>query len=203
VLLRELVHRSKNLLAVVQAMSRQTAAGSPSVEEFQRKFGARLQALSMAHDLLISQDWRGAAMHDLVRAQMAYCLDVAKDELAQRALIEGPKLMLKPEAAQNIGLALHELATNALAYGALSRPDGAVSLKWGLEDGRLNIEWRESGGPSVATPPREGFGHKVVKRLVALALDGEATLNFPPDGLVWTLSIPASFAMTKAEPAPL
>ena len=203
VLLRELVHRSKNLLAVVQAMSRQTAAGSPSVEEFQRKFGARLQALSMAHDLLISQDWRGASMHDLVRAQMAYCLDVAKDELAQRALIEGPKLMLKPEAAQNIGLALHELATNALAYGALSRPDGAVSLKWGLEDGRLNIEWRESGGPSVATPPREGFGHKVVKRLVALALDGEATLNFPPDGLVWTLSIPASFAMTKAEPAPL
>ena len=203
VLLRELVHRSKNLLAVVQAMSRQTAAGSPSVEEFQRKFGARLQALSMAHDLLISQDWRGAAMQDLVRAQMAYCLDVAKDELAQRALIEGPKLMLKPEAAQNIGLALHELATNALAYGALSRPDGAVSLKWGLEDGRLKIEWRESGGPSVATPPREGFGHKVVKRLVALALDGEATLNFPPDGLVWTLSIPASFAMMKAEPAAL
>ncbi len=203
VLLRELVHRSKNLLAVVQAMSRQTAAGSPSVEEFQRKFGARLQALSMAHDLLISQDWRGAAMHDLVRAQMAYCLDVTKDELAQRALIEGPKLMLKPEAAQNIGLALHELATNALAYGALSRPDGAVSLKWGFDDGRLKMEWRESGGPSVATPPREGFGHKVVKRLVALALDGEATLNFPPDGLVWTLSIPASFAMVKVESTPL
>lgn len=199
VLLRELVHRSKNLLAVVQAMSRQTAAGSPSVEEFQRKFGARLQALSMAHDLLISQDWRGASMHDLVRAQMAYCLDVSKDQLAQHTLIDGPKLMLKPEAAQNIGLALHELATNALAYGALSRPDGAVSLKWGIEDGRLKIEWRESGGPSVATPPREGFGHKVVKRLVALALDGEATLNFPPDGLVWTLSIPASFAMVKAE----
>ncbi len=203
VLLRELVHRSKNLLAVVQAMSRQTAAGSPSVEEFQRKFGARLQALSMAHDLLISQDWRGASMHDLVRAQMAYCLDVSRDELAQHAVIEGPKLMLKPEAAQNIGLALHELATNALAYGALSRPDGAVSLKWGLEDGRLEIEWRESGGPSVATPPREGFGHKVVKRLVALALDGEASLNFPPDGLVWTLSIPASFAMMKTEPATL
>jgi len=199
VLLRELVHRSKNLLAVVQAMSRQTAAGSPSVEEFHRKFGARLQALSMAHDLLISQDWRGASMHDLARAQMAYCLDVSRDELAQHAVIEGPKLMLKPEAAQNIGLALHELATNALAYGALSRPDGAVSLKWGLEEGRLKIEWRESGGPSVAMPPREGFGHKVVKRLVALALDGEASLNFPPDGLVWTLSIPASYAMLKTE----
>jgi two-component sensor histidine kinase len=197
VLLRELVHRSKNLLAVVQAMARQTAAGAPSVQEFQRKFGARLQALSMAHDLLVSQDWRGALMHDLVRAQMAYCLDVAKDSVCEHALIEGPKIMLKPEAAQNIGLALHELATNALSYGGLSRPEGNISLKWGFEDGRLNIEWRESGGPSLAMPPREGFGHKVVKRLVAQALDGEATLSFPPDGLIWTLSIPASFAILR------
>ncbi|PPD45521.1 MAG: histidine kinase [Methylocystis sp.] len=197
VLLRELVHRSKNLLAVVQAMSRQTAAGSPSVEEFQRKFGARLQALSMAHDLLVSQDWRGASMHDLVRAQMAYCLDVAKDSLSEHARIEGPKIMLKPEAAQNIGLALHELATNALSFGALSRPEGNISLAWGFENGRLNIEWRESGGPALAMPPKEGFGHKVVKKLVAQALDGEATLSFPPDGLIWTLSIPASFAMVR------
>jgi two-component sensor histidine kinase len=197
VLLRELVHRSKNLLAVVQAMARQTAAGAPSVQEFQRKFGARLQALSMAHDLLVSQDWRGALMHDLVRAQMAYCLDVAKDSVCEHALIEGPKIMLKPEAAQNIGLALHELATNALSYGGLSRPEGNISLKWGFEDGRLNIEWRESGGPALAMPPREGFGHKVVKRLVAQALDGEATLSFPPDGLIWTLSIPASFAILR------
>ncbi len=197
VLLRELVHRSKNLLAVVQAMSRQTAAGSPSVEEFQRKFSARLQALSMAHDLLVSQDWRGASMHDLVRAQMAYCLDVAKDSLSQHATIEGPKIMLRPEAAQNIGLALHELATTALSYGALSRPEGGITLRWGFEGDRLNIEWRESGGPALAMPPQEGFGHKVVRRLVAQALDGEATLSFPPDGLIWTLSIPSSFAMIR------
>ena len=204
VLLRELVHRSKNLLAVVQAMSRQTAAGAPSIEEFQRKFSARLQALSMAHDLLISQDWRGASMRELVRAQLAYCMDVSQGDVSARATLDGPKIMLKPEAAQNIGLALHELTTNALSYGALSRPEGAVSLVWRLEDGRLNIEWRESGGPSLATPPREGFGHKVIKKLVAQALDGEATLNFPPDGLVWTLSIPASFATPRDErqPAP-
>ncbi|MGJ0506643.1 MAG: sensor histidine kinase [Methylocystis sp.] len=197
VLLRELVHRSKNLLAVVQAMSRQTAAQAVSVEEFQRKFSARLQALSMAYDLLVSQDWRGASMHDLVRAQMAYCLDVDKDSVGEHAKIEGPKIMLKPEAAQNIGLALHELATNALSYGALSRPEGRISLKWGLADGRLTIEWRESGGPALATPPREGFGHKVIKRLVAMALEGEATLSFPPDGLIWSLSIPASYAMLR------
>lgn len=199
VLLRELVHRSKNLLAVVQAMARQTAAGSPSVEDFQRKFSARLQALSMAHDLLVSQDWRGASMRDLVRAQMAYCLDIKEGELETRARIDGPRIMLKPEAAQNIGLALHELATNALSFGGLSRPEGAVSLSWRFEDGRLNIEWRESGGPAVTAPPREGFGHKVVKRLVAQALDGTATLHFPPEGLIWTLSIPASYATVRDE----
>ncbi|BDV33438.1 sensor histidine kinase [Methylocystis iwaonis] len=197
VLLRELVHRSKNLLAVVQAMSRQTAAGAPSVEEFQRKFSARLQALSMAHDLLVSQDWRGASMRELVGAQLAYCMDVPKDDLPEHARIEGPKINLKPEAAQNIGLALHELVTNALSYGALSVPEGSVSLTWDFEDDRLNIEWRESGGPPLVTPPKEGFGHKVVKKLVAQALDGEATLSFPPDGLIWTLSIPASFAMLR------
>jgi two-component sensor histidine kinase len=197
VLLRELVHRSKNLLAVVQAMSRQTAAGATSVEEFQRKFAARLQALSMAHDLLVSQDWRGASLRELVRAQLAYCMDVPRDDIAEHARIEGPKIMLKPEAAQNVGLALHELAANALSYGALSVPDGSVSLKWGFEDDRLNIEWRESGGPTLVAPPKEGFGHKVVKKLVAQALDGEATLSFPPDGLIWTLSIPAGFAMQR------
>ena len=197
VLLRELVHRSKNLLAVVQAMARQSGAGAATVEEFQRKFGARLQALSMAHDLLVSQDWRGASMHELAGAQMAYCLDVARGDVGDHARIDGPKIMLKPEAAQNIGLALHELATNALAHGALSRPDGCVALTWRLDEGRLHIEWRESGGPSVATPPREGFGHKVIKRIVAQALDGSATLGFPPDGFVWTLSAPAANVVAR------
>jgi PAS domain S-box-containing protein len=196
-LLRELVHRSKNLLAVVQAMSRQTATGAGSIEDFQRKFSARLQALSMAHDLLISHDWRGASMHDLARAQMAYCLDVGAGEIAQHARIDGPRLMLKPEAAQNIGLALHELATNALAYGALSYDCGEVALSWRLHNGRFLVEWRESGGPRVSPPRREGFGHKVIKRLVPQALDGETTLNFSPEGFVWTLSAPATWVMVK------
>ncbi len=197
-LLRELVHRSKNLLAVVQAMARQTAISSGSIEDFQRKFSARLQALSMAHDLLISQDWRGASMHELVRAQMGYCLDVAQGDIGDLARIDGPKIMLKPEAAQNVGLALHELATNALAHGALSRPGGRVEISWRLEDGRFCVDWRESGGPIMATAaPREGFGHKVLRRLVAAALDGTATLAFPPEGFVWTLSVPATQTIAK------
>lgn len=205
-LLRELVHRSKNLLAVVQSMSRQTATGAVTVEEYQRKFAARLQALSMAHDLLISQNWRGAAIHDLVRAQMAYCLDVGAGEVREHAYVDGPKLMLKPEAAQNIGLALHELTANALTYGALSVPSGAIALSWRVEADRFTLIWRETGGPAVSPPPRVGFGHKVMRRLVAQALDGAATLDFPPEGFVWTLTAPARSIVAnwgKAPPPPL
>jgi len=196
-LLRELVHRSKNLLAVVQAMARQTATGATSIEEFQRKFSARLQALSMAHDLLVSQDWRGASMHDLVRKQMAYCLDVEQGNVGDHALIDGPQIMLKPEAAQNIGLALHELAVNALTHGALSAARGRIEIRWRREDDNFSLEWRETGGPCVASPPAEGFGHKVIKRLVAQALDGESTILFPPEGFVWTLTVPVSHALAK------
>jgi two-component sensor histidine kinase len=197
VLLRELVHRSKNLLAVVQAMARQTAMGSPSVDEFQRKFAARLQALSMAHDLLVSQEWRGASMHELVRAQVAYCLDISHGSVGEHAVIAGPAVMLKPEAAQNIGLALHELSVNALTHGALSRPEGRVELRWTLEHEEFRLEWREIGGPCIASPPLEGFGHKVIKRLVAQALDGKSTIGFPPEGFVWTLTIPAIHTVEK------
>jgi len=196
-LLRELVHRSKNLLAVVQAMSRQTATNAASIEEYQRKFAARLQALSMAHDLLISQDWRGASMHELVRAQIAYCLDIGQGEVGEHTRIDGPRVLLKPEAAQNIGLALHELAANALTYGALSAEGGSVSLSWRLDNEQFLVIWRERGGPKVIPPPREGFGHKVVKRLVAQALDGEAKLDFPPEGFVWTLTAPAQSIVAR------
>lgn len=192
-LMRELVHRSKNLLAVVQSIARQTSLGAGSIDEFQQKFTARLQALSMAHDLLVSRDWRSASLHDLVCLQMAYCLGIAQGDLGDRAAIEGPRVMLKPEAAQNIGLALHELATNALAYGALSTTNGRVNLVWRVENERLTIEWRETGGPCCAdAPAHEGFGHKVVKRLVALALDGEASASFQEEGFMWRLSIPTT-----------
>lgn len=197
VLLRELVHRSKNLLAVVQAMARQTAMGSPSLEDFQRKFAARLQALSMAHDLLVSQDWRGASMPDLVHAQMAYCLDLDHGDIDKRTLIAGPRVMLKPEAAQNIGLALHELAVNALTHGALTRADGRIELTWRSSEDTFFIEWREFGGPPVTCAPAEGFGHKVVKRLVSQALDGVATIGFPPDGFVWSLAVPVRHAIAN------
>jgi PAS domain S-box-containing protein len=194
ILLRELVHRSRSLLAVVQAMSQQTAAGATSLEEVQGKFEARLQALSVAHDLLVSQNWHGASMHDLVQAEMAYCLDTSRRPCG-RACANGPQIMLKPKAAQNIGLALHELAMNALAHGALARLDGCVTVIWSVDNERLIVEWRETGGPAVAAPPREGFGHMVVKRIVAQALGAKAIMSFPPNGFMWTLSVPAANAL--------
>src|SRR5271165_1626221 len=155
----------------------------------QSQFEARLQALSMAHDLLVSQNWRGASMHDLVEAEMAYCLDTSRRPCG-RACANGPQIMLKPKAAQNIGLALHELAMNALAHGALARLDGCVTVIWSVDNERLIVEWRETGGPAVAAPPREGFGHMVVKRIVAQALGAKAIMSFPPNGFMWTLSVP-------------
>jgi PAS domain S-box-containing protein len=190
-LLRELSHRSKNLLAVIQAMARQTATGSSSVADFQERFAARLQALAASHDLLVAADWHGASMADIAHSQIDYFLD----PLASRIKIDGSPLLLRPDAAQNIGLALHELSANAVKYGALANSTGTVDLAWSLAPGepgarQLRIVWRESGGPPVEKPKARGFGRAVIERVVAQALEGEAAVDFQPSGLTWTLDIP-------------
>jgi PAS domain S-box-containing protein len=190
-LLRELSHRSKNLLAVIQAMARQTATGSSSVADFQERFAARLQALAASHDLLVAADWHGASMADIAHSQIDYFLD----PLASRIKIDGSPLLLRPDAAQNIGLALHELSANAVKYGALANATGTVDLAWSLPPGQLGarqlrIVWRESGGPPVEKPKARGFGRAVIERVVAQALEGEAAVDFQPSGLTWTLDIP-------------
>ena len=125
-LLRELTHRSKNLLAVIQAMARQTARHAGSVESFLNRFGARLQALAASHDMLVRESWYGASVDELIRSQLAMYLDREDEQVA----IDGPAVALKPEAAQNLGLALHELAVNAAKFGALSVPGGRLSISW-------------------------------------------------------------------------
>ena len=172
-LMREVTHRSKNLLAIIQAMARQTVKDSVTAAEFERRFSARLRGLAASHDLLAARDWHGAAVGELVRWQLGPALETAGGRIA----IEGPDLYLNPEAAQNIGLAFNELASNATRYGALSGPEGRVEIGWSIdpdsaEDRRFRITWSESGGPEVREPRRTGFGHKVVERLTARALDG-------------------------------
>lgn len=192
-LMREIAHRSKNLLAVIQAMARQTATAGGSAKDFETRFTARLEALAGSQDLLVMQDWHGASLHDLARSQLVHYSDM----IGRRILIEGPDVMLKPEAAQNIGLALHELSTNAAKYGALSNVEGIVRLHWTVtrdnNEPLLCMTWRESGGPEVAPPAREGFGHKVLNRIATHALEGKVTLDFSPEGVVWRLEIPTSY----------
>jgi two-component sensor histidine kinase len=191
-LMRELSHRSKNLLAVIQAVARQTAASSPSVETFVERFSARLKALADAHDLLVHHSWHSASLEDLVRTQLA----VHAELIGNRITVSGEALLLNPEAAQHFALALHELATNAAKYGALSSPTGTVAIAWSQQstapDGtaRVTFVWRERGGPPVSPPSSRGFGRVMIERIVPRALDGEADLAFEPEGLVWTLSIP-------------
>jgi len=192
-LMREIAHRSKNLLAVIQAMARQTAVTAGSAHDFEQIFSARLQALAASHDILMDEDWHGASIDELVRTQVGHYVDL----IGTRIDLAGPEMMLKPEAAQNLGLALHELATNAAKYGALCNEEGHVEIRWDLDQDRFKIAWQEIGGPPVSPPSREGFGHKVVTRIVTLALEGKVDLRFEPSGLVWKLDIPDKHILTR------
>ncbi len=189
-LMRELTHRSKNLLAVIQAMARQTARHAGSIDEFVEIFSARLQALSRSHDLLVQESWHGASLNDMVRSQLGHHIDRENSQVT----IKGPNIFLKPEAAQNIGLALHELSTNAAKYGALSVPTGHVDIIWARRlaeaGGGFELSWRERGGPPVTTPTGRGFGSLVIERNLARALDGEVQLEFAPGGLICNVSVP-------------
>ena len=191
-LMRELTHRSKNLLAVIQAMARQTGRDALSVDAFLDQFGARLQALAMSHDLLIQESWYGASLYDLVKSQIGHYLDNDSTQVE----IDGPTILLRPEAAQNLGLALHELATNAAKYGALSVGAGHVSVRWrkvpapGGES--VEVAWVESGGPEVVEPSRSGFGLLVIKRNLARTLDTDVDLSFGREGVKCQVLIPPS-----------
>lgn len=192
-LLRELTHRSKNLLAVIQAMARQTARHAGSIDAFLTQFGARLQALAASHDLLVRESWYGASLNELVRSQLAAHID---DNARDRIEIDGPAVALKPEAAQNLGLALHELAVNAATFGALSVPAGRLSIRWQRQESdkgnAVAIDWREELGPKVRPRRKRGFGSMVIERNLVRALDAEVTMDFDADGLRCRIVIPAS-----------
>jgi two-component sensor histidine kinase len=189
--MRELTHRSKNLLSVIQAIMRQTASNSTSVEDFETRFTARLQSLAGSHDLLVRDDWQGASMRELVRSQLGHYIDRADSHIE----LTGEPLQVGPDAAQHIGMAMHELATNAAKYGALSVPDGKVLISWLVSpapDGTpmCRLSWEETGGPPVERPSRRGFGRVVIERTVARALNGDVQIDYASAGLRWTLEFP-------------
>lgn len=190
-LMRELTHRTKNLLAVIQAMGRQTAAGCGSLTDFQERFAGRLQGLAGSHDLIVREDWRGASLRELIHSQLSHVVDSSDG----RVTLKGDDIVLKPEAAQNIGLALHELAANAAKHGALSNDHGLVAIEWEQieADGVrfVQLAWTERNGPPVRPPAVRGFGYKVIVDIIEKALDGTVDLSFPPEGLRWSLRYPA------------
>ena len=198
-LMQEAVHRSKNLLAVVQAIANRTARiGDP--QTFLPRLIDRIEGLSASQDLLIASEWGSVGLAPLVDAHLAGHIDL----VGTRITVQGPPFLLRPEAVQSIGMALHELATNATKYGALSTPDGKVAITWRMAydqtPPRFVIEWRETGGPASAQPPasdgpeHRGFGQIVIGRMVETAVKGKAELQFLKDGLYWRLE--ADPAMT-------
>jgi PAS domain S-box-containing protein len=184
-LMREINHRAKNMLSLVQAIARQTAAREP--EEFIERFTERIQALAANQDLLIRNEWQGVDVEDLVRAQLSHFADL----VGSRITVHGSPVRLNAAAAQAIGLALHELATNAGKYGALSVDAGYVDVCWHLDRDVFAMNWSESKGPPVSQPKRRGFGSTVVDSMVKQTVNGEVQLDYAPSGLVWRVTCPA------------
>jgi PAS domain S-box-containing protein len=189
-LLAELNHRVKNTLATVQALAAHTARNAQSAEDFRRRFEPRLMALSAAHDRLTRNDWRGADLADIVADELQ------AHGAADRASVNGPGIILPPRVSLSLSMALHELATNALKYGALSEPNGAIRIDWSVErergspyPTRLVLSWEERDGPTVHKPEKEGFGSRLL-RVTAGELRGELATDWRPEGLAWNLSLP-------------
>ena len=188
-LMAEVNHRSKNMLTVVQAIARQTASTNP--DDFIERFGDRIRALAASHDLLVKNEWKNVELGELVRSQLAHFDDL----IGTRIDLRGPELRVSAGAAQTIGMTMHELATNAGKYGALSNGAGRLEIEWSLRPGAaadiFAISWRESGGPLVAVPAKRGFGSTVVSRMAGESLDAKVELKFEPEGLSWWLECPA------------
>jgi len=184
-LLDELNHRVKNTLATVQSIAAQSLRDAPDLETGRKTFEARLMALSQAHNLLTRDNWRGASLAELAATELA---PYGSEGRPKRVEIFGEPVWLKPDMAVALGMAFHELATNAAKHGALSGENGRVKVSWTVshsEDGpdRVSITWREAGGPPVRTPSRRGFGSRLIVSGLAHQLHGDVKLDFDPDGV--------------------
>jgi PAS domain S-box-containing protein len=188
-LMREARHRTKNILGLVQAIARQTA--TRDAPDFIGRFTERIQALAANQDILVRHEWQRIDVRDLVKIQLGHFADL----IGTRVNFDGPKLYLNAAAAQAIGLALHELATNAGKYGALSTDTGRVDISWRRDNDTFTMSWTEREGPPVSAPTRRGFGTIVMEAMAERSVEGRVDLNYPPSGLVWRLACPAANAL--------
>jgi two-component sensor histidine kinase len=186
-LINELNHRVKNTLATVQSLASQTARSAGDVAEFEQVFGERLQALSRAHNLLTEENWLGAELGDLIRQTLE-----AHEAEGGRISVDGPPIRLSPNAAVTVNLAIHELATNAAKYGALSVPGGRLDVRWRTEAGAaMSFVWRETGLQGLPPPTRQGFGSRLLKA-VARELNAHVEPQHTPEGFAYHWRVPFS-----------
>lgn len=189
-LIRELHHRVKNTLATVQAIVGSTARTASSIDDFYQGFVGRIVSLARTHNMLTEDLWQKASLEELVQTE----LGPYEDEARNRVIVEGPSVELPSEAAVPIGMAIHELTTNAAKHGALSTFGGRVEVTWQIEPGeprpRLRFSWLERGGPRVSMPTRQGFGSRLLQRVLAAQLQAEVRMEFPEDGFRFTMELP-------------
>lgn len=191
-LMREINHRSKNLLAVVQAIAQQMAKTSDS-ETFPQRFAERLAGLASSQDLLVKNYWKGVPLSEIIASQLSHYRHL----IGGRILLHGEDVQVASGAAQNLGMALHELGTNAAKYGALSGDAGEVVISWEINPGTdgepdFVLSWTERNGPPVTRPTHRGLGSFIVTRLFKHALSGDVVQDFAPEGVRWSIRAPAS-----------
>lgn len=196
-LAEEVDHRARNVVAVVQSIMRLTRANT--IDDYIGALDGRIGALSNAHRLLASSRWEGADLNRLVDEEFAPYRAGGKE----RVSVRGPVVVLPPATAQTIALALHELATNAAKYGALSREAGHVDLTWRLSDGRLELSWKESNGPQIVPPSRRGYGSRAIVAGIERQLGGIVKFDWQPNGLSCTLSVPHDASKESLKRAPI
>lgn len=201
VLLAELQHRTRNLLAVVQAIATQTRRKSPTMEAFGEEFESRLRALSRVQSLLALSDHRDIALRSLVETELAAHADGLME--TDRVVLEGPEVSLPASSGQTLALALHELATNALKYGALAQASGRLTVAWRVQNegsqASVRLEWRETGVamPEEARPAREGYGTELIERALPYQLKAQTRLDFGPDGVRCVIAVPVGNAEAR------
>jgi two-component sensor histidine kinase len=181
---QELAHRVKNTLASVQAMALQTFGTVPGAKSAMEQFEGRLLAMSSAHELLTRHGGVAANLKDIVADAMT------PFQGPHVIIFEGPEILLGPQQALAIAMALHELSTNAVKYGALSVQSGSLQITWSREDDRWTLCWREAGGPPMKPPKTSGFGTRLLQRNLARQLEGRVNLAFQPSGLVCEIEAP-------------
>jgi PAS domain S-box-containing protein len=194
-LVNELNHRVKNTLATIQSIAAQTFRGDAAAPDARAAFEARLIALSDVHTVLTATNWEGASLREIAGRALAPFRGTGGDP--ERFAVEGPNVQLRPQVALALAMAFHELASNAVKYGALSTDSGRVTLHWAVDEDRLRLAWRENGGPEVSPPVGTGFGSRLIERGLARELNGEVRLDYPPAGILCTMDIPLP---TEGEP---